>query len=169
MQLLSIRSPLRERNCSLWCRCRVRRRCCCHSSEPGPLTITSRGAYLCTTNLAAEYLRRIHMVKPASTFVLIPILTVATALGCSSNGAIPTQDSTVRSQQAAVTSDAGAVSATAASVTSATDAGVSATELARIQAYLDTRYTAKDVWRTFETKLGQTIDCIDWFAQPSVK
>ena len=39
----------------------------------------------------------------------------------------------------------------------------------RIQAYLDARYLATDVWRTFETKLGQTIDCIDWSAQPSVK
>jgi len=109
------------------------------------------------------------MVKSASTLVLIPILTLATSLGCSSNDAIPTQESPVRSQQAAVTSDAGAVSATAASVTSVTDAGVSATELARIQAYLDARYTAKDVQHTFETKLGQTVDCIDFFLQPGVK
>lgn len=97
------------------------------------------------------------------------ILTGVILLGCSSNDAIPTQESPVRSRQAVSLSDAGAVSTSTGSVNTVTDAGVSATELARIQAYLDSGYTAKDIWRTFETKLGQTIDCIDWFAQPGVK
>ena len=86
------------------------------------------------------------MTKPTSTFVLIPILTLATSLGWS---------------QTVTPSDAG-VSTTAG-------AGVSATELAKIQAYLNSRYMASDVWRTFIAATGQTIDCIDWFAQPSVK
>ncbi len=42
-------------------------------------------------------------------------------------------------------------------------------EVARIQAYLDLRYSTNDVWRTFEAKSGQIIDCIDWFAQPGVR
>ena len=79
------------------------------------------------------------MVKPAMMCVLIPIVTLATSFGWS--------------QQAVTISNASA----------------SATELARIQAYLDARYMAKDVWRTFVSASGQTIDCIDWFAQPSVK
>jgi len=79
------------------------------------------------------------MFKPATTFVLIPILTLATSLGWSQQAATPT------------------------------DAGVSANELARIQAYLDARYTATDILHSFETKAGQTVDCIDFFVQPSVK
>ena len=46
---------------------------------------------------------------------------------------------------------------------------MSAAELAQIQAYLNSRYMASDVWRTFIAATGQTIDCVDWFAQPSVK
>ncbi len=87
------------------------------------------------------------MVKLASTFVFIPILMLATSLGWS--------------QQAVTPSDAG-VSTTAG-------AGVSAAELAQIQAYLNSRYKASDVWRTFIAATGQTVHCVDWFAQPSVK
>ncbi len=101
------------------------------------------------------------MGKRATIFLLIPTLTLATTIGCSSNEVKLTQESTSQLRQGAALSDASAVAPA--------DAGVSATELARIQSYLDARYTAKDVWRTFETKLGQTIDCIDWFAQPGVK
>jgi hypothetical protein len=42
-------------------------------------------------------------------------------------------------------------------------------ETAKIQAFLDSRYTASDVKHSFQTKAGQTIDCIDFFAQPGVK
>ena len=43
------------------------------------------------------------------------------------------------------------------------------TDEARIQEFLDTRYTARDVRHSFKTKLGEAIDCIDFFAQPGVK
>jgi hypothetical protein len=55
------------------------------------------------------------------------------------------------------------------SAPSTTVAALSATEAARVQAYLDARYTAKDVLHSFHTKFGETIDCIDFFAQPGVK
>jgi len=44
-----------------------------------------------------------------------------------------------------------------------------ATEAARVKAFLDARYTVKDVHHSFRTKFGETIDCIDFFAQPGVK
>ena len=45
----------------------------------------------------------------------------------------------------------------------------SRTEAQRIQAFLDDRYTAADVQHTFRTEFGETIDCIDFFAQPGAK
>lgn len=42
-------------------------------------------------------------------------------------------------------------------------------ETARISAVLDQRYTANDVRHSFLTKFGETIDCIDFFAQRGVK
>ena len=42
-------------------------------------------------------------------------------------------------------------------------------EKARIRAYLDERYTAADVRHSFHSKLGETIDCVDFFAQGGVK
>jgi len=41
--------------------------------------------------------------------------------------------------------------------------------MARIQTFLETRYTARDVQHSFHTIVGETIDCIDYFAQPGVK
>ena len=41
--------------------------------------------------------------------------------------------------------------------------------MARIHAFLDARYTSADVWYSFHTKFGETVDCIDFFAQPGVK
>ena len=40
---------------------------------------------------------------------------------------------------------------------------------ARVQAFLDRRYTSNDVKHSFHTKFNETIDCIDFFAQPGVK
>jgi hypothetical protein len=48
------------------------------------------------------------------------------------------------------------------------DAGVDIEE-AKIQADFGPGYAAKDVLHTFTTKFGETVDCVDFFAQPSVK
>jgi hypothetical protein len=50
-----------------------------------------------------------------------------------------------------------------------TVAGAPQTERARAQAFVDARYTQPDVRHSFRSKLGDTIDCIDFFAQPGVK
>jgi hypothetical protein len=42
-------------------------------------------------------------------------------------------------------------------------------EATRVQAYLDARYKPSDVKHTFNTVFGETVDCIDFFAQPGVK
>lgn len=42
-------------------------------------------------------------------------------------------------------------------------------ETANIRRVLDQRYTATDVRHSFRTKFGETIDCIDFFAQSGVK
>jgi neprosin-like protein len=42
-------------------------------------------------------------------------------------------------------------------------------EAERVRAFLDARYTKKDVRHSFHTKFGETIDCIDFFAQEGVK
>jgi len=44
-----------------------------------------------------------------------------------------------------------------------------AVEAARVQAFLDARYKPSEVQHSFQTKLGDTIDCIDFFAQAGVK
>jgi len=45
----------------------------------------------------------------------------------------------------------------------------SATETGRVKSFLDSRYATKDVRHSFHTTFGETIDCIDFFAQPGVK
>jgi hypothetical protein len=47
--------------------------------------------------------------------------------------------------------------------------GPSAAETARIQQFLDERYTAAHVRHSFHTKFSETVDCVDFFAQPGVK
>lgn len=42
-------------------------------------------------------------------------------------------------------------------------------EAARVQTFLDARYKASDVKHSYRSKLGDTIDCIDFFAQAGVK
>lgn len=42
-------------------------------------------------------------------------------------------------------------------------------ETERVRVFLDSRYDAKDRRHSFHTKFGETIDCIDFFAQPGVK
>ena len=42
-------------------------------------------------------------------------------------------------------------------------------EVARAKAFIEARYAASDVRSSFKSKLGDTIDCIDFFAQPGVK
>src|SRR5579863_4423323 len=42
-------------------------------------------------------------------------------------------------------------------------------ETARIQEYLDSLYKKSDVVSSFRTKFDEDIDCIDFYAQPSVK
>jgi hypothetical protein len=42
-------------------------------------------------------------------------------------------------------------------------------ETARIQAFLDSRYTAAEVKHTFKAKSGQTIDCVEFLDQPGAK
>ena len=65
----------------------------------------------------------------------------------------------------------GLISPSTASASSAsnTSQGVSATEATRIQAFLDARYAKNSVWHSFLTVFGETIDCVDFFAQPGVK
>ena len=48
-------------------------------------------------------------------------------------------------------------------------AGAPAAEAGRVQAFLNNRYTQTDVRSSFHTKFGETVDCIDYFAQPGVK
>jgi hypothetical protein len=42
-------------------------------------------------------------------------------------------------------------------------------EAARIKTFLESHYKAFDVQHSFHTKFGETIDCIDYFAQPGVR
>jgi Neprosin len=42
-------------------------------------------------------------------------------------------------------------------------------ETARIQQFLDSRYKSKDVIHSFRTKFGEDVDCIDFYAQSSVR
>lgn len=42
-------------------------------------------------------------------------------------------------------------------------------ERVRIQEFLDARYTANDIRHVFQSKFGEAIDCVDYFAQPGVK
>jgi hypothetical protein len=43
------------------------------------------------------------------------------------------------------------------------------TETDRAQSYLNSRYTSADVRHSFTTMAGQTVDCIDYLAQPAAK
>lgn len=45
----------------------------------------------------------------------------------------------------------------------------SPTEAERVQAFLDARYTAADVRHSYVTALGQTVDCVDFFATRGVR
>jgi hypothetical protein len=56
------------------------------------------------------------------------------------------------------------VTRTAVATASADDA-----DTQRIQAYLDSLYTKTDVVSSFRSKAGEDIDCINFYAQPSVK
>jgi hypothetical protein len=56
-----------------------------------------------------------------------------------------------------------------ASATAVPGVAASSAEDQRVQAFLDSRYTSGDVKHSFRTKFGETIDCIDFFAQASVK
>jgi Neprosin len=60
-------------------------------------------------------------------------------------------------------------SSNAVAAPSATAQGLPPGEAQRVQQFLDARYTAKDVRHSFHTKFGETIDCVDFFAQPGVK
>ncbi len=57
----------------------------------------------------------------------------------------------------------------ATAVRAALSAGPSTEEDSRVQAFIEGRYRASDVRHSFTTALGDTIDCIDFFAQPGVK
>jgi hypothetical protein len=57
----------------------------------------------------------------------------------------------------------------APAVVPATNKVVGASESARVQAYLDSRYAASDVLHSFKSKMGQAIDCVDFFATPAAK
>lgn len=48
-------------------------------------------------------------------------------------------------------------------------AGAGASEAERVRAYLDARYRSSDVRHSFRTELGQTVDCVDFFATPGVR
>jgi hypothetical protein len=39
----------------------------------------------------------------------------------------------------------------------------------RIAAWLDSRYHKSDVQHSFKTMFGETVDCVDYFAQPGVR
>ena len=51
----------------------------------------------------------------------------------------------------------------------AVKSGSNTEETARINKFLDDRYTDKDIRYSFETKFGETIDCVDFLAQPGAK
>jgi hypothetical protein len=42
-------------------------------------------------------------------------------------------------------------------------------EAARVQRFLDSRYTRADVRHSFRTKFGDDVDCVDFFAEPGVR
>lgn len=65
--------------------------------------------------------------------------------------------------------DDGAKTNAGTTPTATSTAAVSAEEAARVRAYLDSFYTAKDVTHSFRTKFGEDVDCIDFYAQPSVR
>lgn len=60
-------------------------------------------------------------------------------------------------------------STAAASSAAMVTGGHPADELARAQAFIDGRYPRSAVQHTFKTRLGDTIECIDFFAQPGVR
>jgi hypothetical protein len=84
-----------------------------------------------------------------SSIIVLPVALASWVLAC---GSTPSPTGPVGTASSAL------------SGTSSADA-----ETARVKAYLDSRYTAADVRHSFRTALGQTIDCIDFFAQPGVK
>jgi hypothetical protein len=53
--------------------------------------------------------------------------------------------------------------------TAAAPAAPSSNDVEQVQRFLDARYTENDVKHSFHTKFGETIDCIDFFAQAGVK
>jgi len=53
--------------------------------------------------------------------------------------------------------------------TAAAPADPSSSDVERVQGFLDARYAQNDVTHSFHTKFGETIDCIDFFAQAGVK
>jgi len=54
-------------------------------------------------------------------------------------------------------------------VAAASTTGTLAVATARIQSYLDSLYTSKDVRYSFVTKFGEDIDCVDFVSEPGVR
>ena len=95
------------------------------------------------------YLRR--AVRVATVF--LPLVLGCSARPDSRNGDLPETTATVK----------------AAGAQLAPLAPVGASDVASIQAYIDSLYSPKDVRHTFTTKFNEVIDCVDFQAQPSVK
>jgi Neprosin len=83
------------------------------------------------------------------------VFAAAGGVGCGASGDAPAPPSPAAADET--------VGASAQSSPSAAQAA------ARIQSYIDSRYTSKDVQSSFVTRYGETVDCIDFYAQPGVK
>ncbi len=98
----------------------------------------------------------ISRTRTAAAFCLLVSAATAAGVGCSEDqGATPSVGTIERVSVAAATSDASALTAA---------------ELSRIDAYWDQHfYSDSEIQYSFHTKFGEQVDCIDFYAQRSVK
>ena len=92
----------------------------------------------------------------------VAFFALAQVIACSSSTTSPTAGSSSSSPSAAAESSATSGAARG-------DGDGDADEATRAQAFVDARYPRSAVEHSFRTKLGDTIDCIDFFAQPGVR
>src|SRR5579863_8704397 len=69
----------------------------------------------------------------------------------------------------ACSGDPGPAEPRAAGTSATAESTASTVEAERIHAYIYANYAPSDVRHSFQTPMGDDIDCIDFYAQPSVK
>ena len=90
------------------------------------------------------------------------------ALGVAACGSPAPQEQTRRSASA-LSGPADAGAASAADAGAVTAVALTPAEAARVTSYREAFYATADIQHSFLTALGEPIDCIDFYAQPSVK